>query len=100
MKEVNTSAKLAVEARKLGFKVTEKVGVTGVVAVLENGPGPVLLIRADMDGLPVPEQTGLAFASTAKGVSATGVETSVMHACGHDTHMTAWVCLLYTSRCV
>jgi amidohydrolase len=91
MKEVNTSAKLAVEARKLGFKVTEKVGVTGVVAVMENGPGPVLLIRADMDGLPVPEQTGLAFASKAKGVSATGVETSVMHACGHDTHMTAWV---------
>lgn len=91
MKEVNTAAKLAVEARKLGFKVTEKVGVTGVVAVLENGPGPVLLIRADMDGLPVPEQTGLPFASKAKGVSATGVETSVMHACGHDTHMTAWV---------
>lgn len=91
MKEVNTSAKLAVEARKLGFKVTEKVGVTGVVAVMENGPGPVLLIRADMDGLPVPEQTGLPFASKAKGVSATGVETSVMHACGHDTHMTAWV---------
>ncbi|MGV3481197.1 MAG: amidohydrolase [Sphingobium sp.] len=91
MKEVNTAAKLAAEARKLGFKVTEKVGVTGVVAVMENGPGPVLLIRADMDGLPVPEQTGLPFASKAKGVSATGVETSVMHACGHDTHMTAWV---------
>lgn len=91
MKEVNTAAKLAAEARKLGFKVTEKVGVTGVVAVMENGPGPVLLIRADMDGLPVPEQTGLAFASKAKGISATGVETSVMHACGHDTHMTAWV---------
>jgi len=91
MKEVKTSAKLAAEAKKLGFKVTEKVGVTGVVAVMENGPGPVVLIRADMDALPVPEQTGLSFASKAKGVSATGVETSIMHACGHDTHMTAWV---------
>lgn len=91
MKEVKTAAKLAAEARKLGFTVTEKVGVTGVVAVLANGPGPVVLIRADMDGLPVVEQTGLPFASKAKGASATGVETGVMHACGHDTHMTAWL---------
>ncbi|MBL8630397.1 MAG: amidohydrolase [Rhodospirillaceae bacterium] len=91
MKEVKTAAKLAVEVRKFGFKVTEKVGVTGVVAVMENGPGPVLLIRADMDGLPVVEQTGLPYSSKVKGVSATGIETSVMHACGHDTHMTAWI---------
>jgi amidohydrolase len=91
MKEAKTAAKLAAEVRGLGYKVAEKVGVTGVVAVMENGPGPVVLIRADMDGLPVIEQTGLPFASKAKGVSATGVETGVMHACGHDTHMTAWV---------
>ncbi|MBL8643259.1 MAG: amidohydrolase [Rhodospirillaceae bacterium] len=91
MQEVKTAARLAAEVKKFGYKVTEKVGVTGVVAVMENGPGPVLLIRADMDGLPVREQTGLPFASTAKGVSATGVETDVMHACGHDTHMTAWI---------
>jgi amidohydrolase len=89
--EFRTSAKLAAEARRLGFKVTEKVGQTGVVAVMENGPGPVVMLRADMDGLPVIEQTGLAFASKAKGVSKSGVETGIMHACGHDTHMTAWV---------
>ena len=63
MQEVRTPAKLAAEMRKLGFTVTEKVGKTGVVAVLQNGPGPVLLLRADMDGLPVVEQTGLPFAS-------------------------------------
>ena len=62
MQEVRTPAKLAAEARKLGFTVTEKVGKTGVVAVMRNGPGPVLLLRADMDGLPVVEQTGLPFA--------------------------------------
>ena len=91
MEEVRTAAKLAAEARKLGFSVTEKVGKTGVVAVMENGPGPVLLIRADMDGLPVVEQTGLPFASKVRATSVTGVESGVMHACGHDTHMTAWL---------
>lgn len=91
MQEVRSPAKLAAEARKLGFKVTEKVGKTGVVAVLENGPGPVLMIRADMDGLPVVEQTGLPFASKIRAVARSGVETGVMHACGHDTHMTAWL---------
>ena len=89
--EFRTSAKLAAEARRLGFAVTEKVGQTGVVAVLKNGPGPVVMLRADMDGLPVIEQTGLAYASKVKGVSKSGLETGVMHACGHDTHMTAWV---------
>jgi hippurate hydrolase len=91
MQEVRTPAKLAPEMRKLGFKVTEKVGKTGVVAVLENGPGPVLLIRADMDALPVAEQTGLPFASKVRATSAAGVESGVMHACGHDTHMTSWI---------
>jgi amidohydrolase len=89
--EFRTSAKLAAEAKRLGFAVTEKVGQTGVVAVLKNGPGPVVMIRADMDGLPVIEQTGLAYASKVKGVSKSGLETGVMHACGHDTHMTSWV---------
>jgi amidohydrolase len=89
--EFRTSAKLAAEAKRLGFAVTEKVGQTGVVAVLKNGPGPVVMLRADMDGLPVIEQTGLPYASKAKGVSKSGLETGVMHACGHDTHMAAWV---------
>ena len=91
MQEVKTSAKLAAEAKKLGFQVTTGVGKTGVVAVMKNGPGPTLLMRADMDGLPVVEQTGLAYASKVKGTSRAGGETGIMHACGHDTHMTAWV---------
>ena len=91
MQEVRTPAKLAAEVRKLGFTVTEKVGKSGVVAVMKNGPGPVLMIRADMDGLPVVEQTGLAFASKVRATARAGVETGVMHACGHDTHMAAWI---------
>ena len=91
MQEVRTPAKLAAEARKLGFKVTEKVGKTGVVAVMENGPGPVLLLRSDMDALPVIEQTGLPFASKVRATSAAGIESGVMHACGHDTHMASWI---------
>ncbi len=91
MEEVRTPAKLAPEMRKLGFEVTEHVGKTGVVAVMKNGPGPVLLIRADMDALPVTEQTGLPFASKVRGMSRSGVETGIMHACGHDTHVTTWL---------
>ena len=91
MQEVRTPAKLAAEMRKLGFEVTEHVGKTGVVAVMKNGPGPVLLIRADMDALPVKEQTGLPFASKVIGKLPDGTETPVMHACGHDTHVTTWL---------
>ena len=91
MQEVRTPAKVAPELRKLGFKVTEKVGKTGVVSVMTNGPGPVLMLRADMDGLPVVEQTGLPFASKVRATARSGVETGVMHACGHDTHMTAFI---------
>ena len=91
MAEVKTAARLAPELRKLGFKVTEKVGKTGVVAVMENGAGPVLLVRADMDGLPVVEQTGLPFSSKVRATARSGVETGVMHACGHDTHMAAFI---------
>lgn len=89
--EVRSAGILAAEARKLGFQVTEKVGGTGVVAVMKNGTGPVVMLRADMDGLPVTEQTGLPGASKVRVTTKEGVETGVMHACGHDTHMTAWV---------
>ena len=91
MQEERTPKKLAAEMKKLGFEVTEKVGQTGVVAVMENGPGPVLMLRADMDALPVVEQTGLPFASKVRATARSGVETGVMHACGHDTHMAAFI---------
>jgi len=81
-KENRSAGIMAAEAKKAGFEVTTGVGGTGVVAVLRNGPGPVLLLRADMDALPVGEQTGVPYASQNPGV---------MHACGHDTHMTAWI---------
>ena len=90
-----SAAKVAGELRGAGYAVTEKVGRLGVVAVLTNGPGPTVIIRADMDGLPVREQTGLPYASVAKGVDPNGNEVSVMHACGHDTHMT---CLIGVAR--
>jgi hippurate hydrolase len=96
--EEQTSAFLAGELRKLGYTVTEHVGkyedgapAFGVVAVLENGPGPHLLIRTDMDALPVEEKTGLDYASTVKTTNAQGQQTGVMHACGHDLHMTVLV---------
>jgi amidohydrolase len=89
--EVRSAGILAAEARAAGFEVTEKVGRTGVVAVLKNGKGPTLLIRADMDGLPVKEATGLPYASTAMGRYGDGPMTPVMHACGHDIHMAVWV---------
>lgn len=91
LQETNTAAKLAKRLKAMKFDVTEKVGGTGVVAVMKNGSGPVLLIRADMDGLPVVEQTGLEFASKVRTKTPEGVETGVMHACGHDTHMTAFI---------
>jgi hippurate hydrolase len=100
--EEQTSAYLAAALRKLGYSVTEHVGkyedgaqAYGVVAVLENGPGPRLLIRTDMDALPVEEKTGLDYASTVKTTNAQGQPVGVMHACGHDLHMTV---LLGTAR--
>ena len=89
--EVNTAKRLAEEMRKAGYDVTEKVGGNGVVAVLKNGPGPVVLIRTDMDGLPIVEQTGLSYASKVKTKNRDGAEVGVMHACGHDIHMASWV---------
>jgi len=89
--EVKTAARMAAEVRKLGYEVTEKVGGNGVVAVLKNGPGPVVLVRTDMDALPVTEQTGLPYASQVRMKDRSGTEVGVMHACGHDIHMTCWV---------
>jgi hippurate hydrolase len=89
--EEKTSARLAEEMRKAGLEVTEKVGGWGVVALLKNGPGKTLLVRTDMDALPVREITGLSFASKVKTKDNEGNEVSVMHACGHDMHMACWV---------
>jgi amidohydrolase len=95
-KEVATAARMAKELRAIpGLVVTEKVGGTGVVAVLTNGPGKTVLLRADMDGLPVEERSGLPYASKARQVGIDGVESPVMHACGHDTHITG---LIATAR--
>ncbi len=89
--EEKSSARLAAELRDLGFEVTEKVGGFGIVGVLENGPGPTVLIRADMDALPVKELTGLDYASLVTTLNDDGLEVPVMHACGHDIHMTVFV---------
>lgn len=90
-RETRTAARIADELAALGFAVTRDFGGTGVVAQFDNGAGPTVLVRADMDALPVPEQTGLPYASTARGVSIDGEEKPVMHACGHDIHMTVLV---------
>ena len=89
--ELRSAGIMAAEARAAGFEVTEKVGRTGVVAVLKNGKGPTVLIRADMDALPVKEATGLPYASAAMGQYDDGPMTPVMHACGHDIHMAVWI---------
>lgn len=89
--ETNTSAKLAERMRTLGYEVTTNVGKTGVVAVLHNGQGPTVMFRTDMDALPVAEETGLPYASKVRVKNASGAETPVMHACGHDIHMSAWI---------
>jgi len=89
--EEKTAGKLAERMRKLGFEVTQKVGGHGVVAVLRNGKGPTVLLRTDMDALPVEEKTGLPYASRVKMTDAGGQSVPVMHACGHDVHMTAWL---------
>lgn len=89
--EADTAERIAGELAGLGFEVTGDVGGHGVVGVLENGAGPTLLIRTDLDALPVREQTGLAYASTVQAVEQTGQEVYVMHACGHDMHMTVFV---------
>ena len=89
--EENTSARMANELRGLGFTVTEKVGGYGVVGVLENGEGPTVLLRADMDALPVLEKTGKPYASKAATVDAQGNTVNIMHACAHDVNMTVFI---------
>ena len=89
-KEEKTAAKLADQLRKLGYEVTTGVGGTGVVGVLKNGAGPTVLLRTELDALPVEDKTGLPYASHVTGTSAAGQTVPVMHACGHDAHMAAW----------
>jgi len=98
-REEKTSAFVAGELRKLGFTVTERIGKYqnaqwvgyGLVGVLKNGPGPTVLVRTELDALPVEEKTGVAYASQVKTKNDAGVEVSVMHACGHDIHMTSFL---------
>ena len=97
-REEHTAALLAAELRKSGYTVTERVGkypdgtqAYGVVAILQNGPGPKLLIRTDMDALPIVEETGVSYASHLKSKNAAGQEVGVMHACGHDVHVTTMI---------
>ncbi len=91
-KEVNNAARMAKELCAVsGMVVTEKVGGTGVVGVLRNGEGPVVLLRADMDGLPLQERSGLPNASKVRQVGIDGLEMPVMHACGHDVHITSMI---------
>ncbi len=94
--EFNTSKKMAGELRSLGFEVTEKVGGNGVVGVYRNGKGKTIMLRTDMDALPVKENTGLPFASQVIMKDAAGNESAVMHACGHDLHMSVWLATLKT----
>jgi hippurate hydrolase len=89
--EHKTAARLAAELRSAGFEVTEGVGRTGIVAMMKNGPGPLVMMRADMDGLPVKELTDLPYASRVTQVNDDGQEFPVMHACGHDVHITSLV---------
>ena len=89
--EQQTAARIAEELRETGFEVTTGVGGHGVVGVLKNGPGPTVMVRTDLDALPVVEKTGLPYASKVKTRDDAGKEVGVMHACGHDMHMTSFV---------
>jgi hippurate hydrolase len=89
--EEKTSERIAAELEKTGFKVTRRVGGHGVVAVLANGAGPTVLVRTDLDALPVTEQTGAAYASSVKATDDKGNTVGVMHACGHDMHMSVFL---------
>ena len=91
MQEFKTSDRLAEELSSLGYEVTRNINTTGLVGILRNGDGPTLMIRADMDGLPVLEKSGLDYSSSATQVNLEGLEMPVMHACGHDMHVTSLV---------
>ena len=89
--EVQTAAKLAAKLRTLGYEVSEHIGGTGIVAVMKNGPGPTVMLRTELDALPVEEKTGLSYASRVHAKDDAGHDVPVMHACGHDLHMAAIV---------
>ncbi len=89
--EKRTAKIMAAQLRAAGAEVTEGVGGTGVVGVMKNGAGPIVLVRADMDGLPLKEASGLAYASTARQTGIDNLEAPVMHACGHDVHITSMI---------
>src|SRR3954452_24295655 len=89
--EEKTAAKMADRLRKLGFGVTTGVGGFGVVGVLRNGNGPTVMLRTDLDALPIEEKTGLSYASKVVAKNDAGATVPVMHACGHDVHMASWV---------
>ncbi len=89
--ETRTAGVIARQLTELGLEFEEGVGRTGIVTRIDNGDGPVVWLRADTDGLPVEEQTGLAYASTARGTDPAGNAVPVMHACGHDMHITAMI---------
>ncbi len=91
LQEDNTSDRLAEELRAMGYSVTEDVGGHGVVAVLENGSGPTVMVRSDLDALPIDEETGVAYASDRMTTNPQGEKVPVMHACGHDMHMSVMV---------
>ncbi|MDH5262241.1 MAG: amidohydrolase [Gammaproteobacteria bacterium] len=91
LQEFKTSDRMAEEMSALGFEVTRNIGKTGLVGLMRNGRGPTLMIRADMDGLPVQEKSGLDYSSKATQVNLEGMEMPVMHACGHDMHMTTLI---------
>ncbi len=91
MMEFETSKRLASELSALGYETNTGIATTGIVAILRNGEGPLVMMRADMDGLPVKEKSGLAYASTATQEDWDGNRVSTMHACGHDVHMTSLV---------
>ncbi len=93
--EEQTAARIVKELRGVGFEVTEKVGGTGVVGVLKNGVGPTIMVRADMDALPIIEATGLAYASKLRARDKDGLDVGIMHACGHDMNV---ACLVGTAR--
>ena len=90
LEEKETSATLAKELEKIGFTVTQNFGGYGIVGIFKNGNGPTILYRTDMDALPMPEKTGLEYASK-KTIQYNGAETGAMHSCGHDMHMTSWL---------
>lgn len=85
--EARTASVMAQKLRTAGYEVTEHIGGTGIVAVLKNGDGPTVLLRTELDALPVEEQTGLPYASKVRARNDAGQEVGVMHACGHDIHM-------------